>query len=269
MLKQKSIFTVIAVALLLTSCDNDDNGVREYGKGTVFFACEAQSDLEQIITKAMSDYVIPDSIIPDIDLLKLNITGTYLDKETNTDVVYDEDFASLMEYNQDVPYLVSGNYTATFSYGDVAVENDTNACFGGSVDFTIVARKSIEKDVKVKLCNSAIRLKTTTEFDNYFRDAEFQVATSNGTIFNFTSADDAIYYVEAGSELTLSGIAKKKHNDGVEVRFSAKAIGNTKTTTVSTIIIDSESTGGLELNITLGEIESGVKLDDQELNPNA
>ncbi len=268
MFKPKMMFAFASTVLLLSACSKDNNGVAEMGEGTVNFICETRNSVEQIVTRAVSDYVIPDSIIPDIDLLKLNITGTYLDKETNTDVVYDEDFASLMEYNQDVPYLATGNYTATFTYGDVAVENDTNACFSGNVDFTIVARKSITKDVKMKLCNSAIRLKTTTEFDNYFKDATFQVTTANGTTFHFTPNDGKVYFVEAGATLTLSGSANKKHNDA-PVSFSAKVVGNTTATTISTIVINSEETGGTQLNITLDEIETTVSLDDQELNPNA
>lgn len=269
MYKLSKMFLCISAVLCLSACSKDDNGTTEVGQGTVSFNCEAQNGLQQFVTKAVSDYTIPASLVPDVDLFKLNITGTYFDKEQNQNVSYDSVFATLMDYHQDVPYLVSGNYTATFTYGDVTVENDTNACFSGSVDFTIVARKSISKDVKVKLSNSAVRLKTTPEFDNYFKDATFQVTTANGSTFDFAPNDGKVYFVEAGSTLTMGGTAKKKHNDAAEVSFAAKSIGTTKQTTISTILIDSEETGGMELDITLDDITTTVPLEDQELNPNA
>lgn len=268
MSKLSKAFLYISAVLFLSACSDDDNGTTEVGQGTVSFNCDTQNSVEQFVTRAVSDYTIPASLVPDVDLFKLNITGTYFDKEQNQNVSYDSVFATLMEYHQDVPYLVSGNYTATFTYGDVTVENDTNACFSGSVDFTIVARKSISKDVKVKLSNSAIRLKTTPEFDNYFKDATFQVTTANGSTFDFTPNDGKVYFIEAGSNITLSGTAQKKHNDA-EVSFSAETIGSTKPTTISTILIDSEATGGIELDITLDDITTTVPLEDQELNPNA
>ena len=53
--------------------------------------------------------------------------------------------------------MPSGDYTATISYGDPQQEGSTAFCYQGALDFTILARKTIQKTITASLTNSVMQ----------------------------------------------------------------------------------------------------------------
>ena len=78
--------------------------------------------------------------------------------------------------------MPSGDYTATISYGDPQQEGSTAFCYQGALDFTILARKTIQKTITASLTNSVISLECGEWFKKYYSEAQFTVQTEAGNI---------------------------------------------------------------------------------------
>ena len=97
--------------------------------------------------------------------------------------------------------MPSGDYTATISYGDPQQEGSTAFCYQGALDFTILARKTIQKTITASLTNSVISLECGEWFKKYYSEAQFTVQTEAGNNFSFThsSSADAPIFVKPGA----------------------------------------------------------------------
>lgn len=150
--------------------------------------------------------------------------------------------------------MPSGDYTATISYGDPQQEGSTAFCYQGALDFTILARKTIQKTITASLTNSVISLECGEWFKKYYSEAQFTVQTEAGNNFSFThsSSPDTPIFVKPGSKLLLKGTAVKAQN-GVKVEFPQQQIGVTTARTWHKIRIDASQAGQGSISIRLDD----------------
>ena len=179
-----------------------------------------------------------------------------------------QEYTTLSEYT--APFMPSGDYTATISYGDPQQEGSTAFCYQGALDFTILARKTIQKTITASLTNSVISLECGEWFKKYYSEAQFTVQTEAGNNFSFThsSSPDTPIFVKPGSKLLLKGTAVKAQN-GVKVEFPQQQIGVTTARTWHKIRIDASQAGQGSISIRLDDTLTEVPPQEIELNPEA
>ena len=139
-----------------------------------------------------------------------------------------------------------------------------------ALDFTILARKTIQKTITASLTNSVISLECGEWFKKYYSEAQFTVQTEAGNNFSFThsSSPDTPIFVKPGSKLLLKGTAVKAQN-GVKVEFPQQQIGVTTARTWHKIRIDASQAGQGSISIRLDDTLTEVPPQEIELNPEA
>ncbi len=259
----KKIVKFAVLATLVVGCAKEPNVEIEYGDGSVLFECVTQRSVSET-TKATYD--LPSELIPSGDQFSLQLTGEYVDSESEQTESFSAYYQTIESYSETLPSVPAGDYTALISYGDTSLEGATNACFVGESDFEIIARKTSEEVIIATLSNSAIRVTTTEWFDNYYSDAEFTITTAAGNEFSFEPNDGQLIFVQPSSTLKLKGSATKSQT-GTSVEFPESTIGTTEVRTLNTIVVDASQAGGASITITFDQTLTEVKLEDSELNP--
>ncbi len=280
-----------AAALLLLGCSESvedlSSSQANVGYGRVYLSSTITNEVELSSTRSeeVSKYYIDDSLLPSSTDLSLIIDGDYIDAETGETMELFYYYESLDAYNtaEDVgelipPYLPAGTYTFTLSDNKkTSVEGETNACFSGSKQITVVARDSDgQETISVTLQNSIITLSTTEEFDNYFEGgAKLTLSTEGGAEINYDSSLDLgeqYLFVAPDTKLYLEGEATKQDPDGSgstsasTVTFTRIEIGTTTKGALSRVSVDAEETGGSMITIILDDTVESVGSDEIELN---
>ncbi len=179
---------LMSIALLFAGCANRGElsylYVAEAGYGKMMFNISTESNIE-----TRSDrFELPERYIPSLEEIELRIVGTYLDADDGlAQKDYDQIFESVAAYNELLPYIPDGEYTAVVEHTCAY----SGAIFAGSTQFTVVARRlDAEADLTVKLQNSAVTLSVTDIFRGYFSGgATLVVSTSNEDSFTFAFAN--------------------------------------------------------------------------------
>ncbi len=260
-------FATIALALLASSCNKSESVSSDWGYGSVDFSCTTLSSVgeDSRSEEEESRYIIPESLIPSTEDIIVLISGSYIDPDSSDECSYSYGPLTLGEYSNSLPMMVaSSDYNAKFYIGEQGKEGEEATYFSGSTPFEVVARAEMTQSVVISLQNSIIALEATDIFSAYYLNASFTVETSAGNSFSFEIPNEKIVFVEAGTTLSLSGVATK--SSGESVTFNKSVIGNTTSQTMSRIKISAESIGGENINITLDDTITEVEATTIELN---
>lgn len=284
----KEIILCIMLAFAGISCSKqaEESSSLNIGEGRMAILLDTQSAITAT-TRSGDTYELPEAVIPSEEDFSIAITGSYIDATTLETKSYSYSYESLEAYNtaeemaggvKTPPFMPAGNYTATISNkGDESIENSTNACFAGSVDFTIEARITDgTATIMAKLQNSVVRVQTTTDFDSYFSGgATLILSTESGTTLTYSvpneATEDEILFVSPGTTLYLEGSGVKdapteNESSAPTVTFAKAAIGTAAAGEMSTVVVDAEEAGGTVLNITLDDTITSVTEQKTELN---
>lgn len=261
---KKYLLILSLLALLGAGCSTEENSGIEGETGFVELRTEISAQVEES-TPARADETkatLPANCIP--------ATGTFhlVIKNQEGTEEYLAEYPTFSEYN--APMMPSGDYSATINYGDLTKEGGTAFCYRGTLDFTILARKTIQKSITASLINSAFSLSRNEWFDKYYVDAEFVVRTESNNSFNFTQTTSSLMpiFVKPATKLFLKGTATKAQN-GVKVEFPEHEIGLTTARTWHKITIEASQVGQGGIQIKLDDKLTEVKPVDIELNPEA
>jgi len=136
---KKYLLILTTLALLGGGCSKEEIPETTDGEGSVEFRTTTCSEVDSQTTRAQTS--LPDNCKPSGNSFKLVVKG----KEGTATAEYLAEYTTLSEYT--APFMPSGNYTATISYGDPQQEGSTAFCYQGALDFTILARKTIQKTI--------------------------------------------------------------------------------------------------------------------------
>ncbi|MFR9641694.1 MAG: DUF4493 domain-containing protein [Rikenellaceae bacterium] len=259
-------------AILATRADEITNEVLEQGV----------DDEENIVA------ILPSRLDPTLDDVIIDIVGSYIIPDAEAGVQLEDGQVAELEfepmsyadYQAQTTYLYASDYTVKMSYGDTTLEAVDNVCYYGELPIHIYARKESEETVTLKVCNSIVnKIVTTESFNNYYKldECHFYITTSAGAQreFNIASGESAaepvsesvLYFVEAGTTLTLSGTAVKSND--VEIKFSGN-IGTTEAGRCYTITIDADDVGSTSIFVKFDDNISEfatTEVQDVDLRP--
>lgn len=255
----------IAAASCAAGCSSDKEplGGGTADTGTVRLTVAASAE---VASETRAETVeLPAASVPDADDFSLRITGSYYD-DAGTMHSYDRTWPTVGAF--DAPKMVHGDYTASISFGDMQNEGTDAACFAGTQDFTILARRTVEAAITASLQNAAFRLAFGEWFSRYYTQAKITVRTESDHSFTFTQANTSLVFVKPATKLFLKGTAVKAQN-GAEVEFPEAEIGTTKARTLHTIRVDASEAGGGKLVIDLDDTFTELEEQVIELNPEA
>lgn len=262
----KNIFYTLTLAAtaLTVSCSSDTaeagGGTAEWGELRIAVATSPQVEAQ---TRATVE--LPAATIPDGDAFALRITGTFNDDMGNPQP-YDQSWSSVGAF--DSPKMRRGDYTAAISYGDPEAEGTKAACFAGTADFAILARRTVTTTITASLRNAAFRLTMGEWFRKYYTEALITIRTESGHSFVFTPTTQDIVFVKPGTKLFMQGTAVKAQT-GVQVEFPEHEIGTTAACTLHTVAVDASEAGSGKLTIDLDDTFTEIAEQVIELNPEA
>lgn len=212
--------------------------------------------------------ILPSRLDINLDNVMVDIEGTYIipDAEAGTQLedgeVAELDFEAitLATYKSQTNYLfASDDYKVIMTYGDPLIEAVDSVCYRGEITPVIYARKASEEQITLKVCNSIVnKIVTTEKFNTYYKldECQFFITTSAGAEREFkiesgeTAAtpvsESVLYFVTAGTTLTLSGTAMKSND--VMVEFSGE-LGVTEAARCYTITIDADDVGSSSIYV--------------------
>lgn len=270
---------LLTVALLAMACSKETTSDAELGYGSVSLSVMTVSEVESSSDTRATTYTISSELLPATEDLYLTIEGEYIDPETLETVQFSNQYSNIDVYNEELPLLYAGTYTATVSdQKDISEESETNACFSGSVTFTVVARDKISTTIPVNLQNSIVRLLSVTDnFKSYFENgAELTASTESGSTLLYTHPDNSenegkILFVAPDTKLYLEGWGQKQDptesSQATTSTFAKSEIGTTTANMMSTIEVDAAYAGGAQLEITFDNEIISVYESNIELNP--
>lgn len=273
---KRILHRLLPAALLLAaaSCSSgpdpvgpDDNGI-DTERGNVRIAASPAATVSTAVqTRTGETTELPASVLPAGEAFALRITDARPDTGEDEES-YDRSWERIADF--DSPQMPRGDYVARIVYGDSLAEGPGAACFAGSQEFTILARRTVSTTVAASLRNAAVRIVFGEWFVRYYSEAELTLRTEAGATFRFTPDDDAdaLLFVRAGSKLYLGGKAVKAQNDA-EVEFAETEIGTTAARTLHTVQVEAAQAGGSGLEIELDDTFARIDEEIVELNPDA
>lgn len=263
-MRRNLLSTLTALALLLGGgCSRDEApDAASSAEGRIEFQAEISAEVTQ---QTRAQVTLPSNYRPSsVSNFKLIIKGK---ENTSTSEILME-YPAFSDYN--TPFMDSGAYTATISYGDPEAEGPSKFCYAGTVDFEVIARKTTHTTITAGLSNAAISLSCGEWFNKYYTDANFVIRTESGNSFSFpqNSSASAPIFVKPATRLFLKGTAVKAQN-GVKVEFPEYEIGTTAARSWHKIVIDASQVGEKILLILLDDTLTEVAPVEVELNPEA
>lgn len=270
------------VAMLATACSSEDNIVVEQSAGTAEFAIGVSANVTDVVTRA-NEGELDASLLPAESAFKLEITGTYTEKDENDQEVqktYKGNWNSLSDYYKEKVKLNKGTFTATITAGNPAEEGIGKPYFVGvNENFTVKANTVQTYEIEAKLANSCFTFAVTDWMLNYYKDIELNIHTATKTFtFNPTSiTPSALYFVAADQVLSISGTAVKAQT-GTPVEFPKTNIGvlNSENNVVDktlaaqhryAIVVDNSAVGSGNLSVKFDDTFTEVPAVEVELNP--
>ncbi len=277
MARRLYIIGVFATLLSMASCSKSSDtaaesnqSVAQMGYGTVSLTAAVSGSVEITQTRGESMYELPEAIVPTSADFAMTLSGSYIDpSEEDESLIYEvaKSYDSFDSYNEELPELYTNDdgYSVTVSYGDSSIEGENLPSYYGQSVITVVARANSEASIEANLTNSIFTFATSEWFDLYYTEAQFTITTTAGSEFTFgKGVDERLIFVEAGTELTLSGSATK--TNGSSVTFAANKIGVTTAGVLTSIEVDASQAGSQTISITFdGTI---VETEEQELEFN-
>ena len=245
----KKILFAIALAVVATACHTNEGGDVQVGK----IAINAATRSEVSESEAQGRFVLPESVVPSANDLKVEMTGN------NNAFTW----ATLAEFNEAVNgglTFVSAPYSITLSYGEKGVEGWSKPYFEGSTSVEVpMYGLTAEATVDVEMKNSIIAIETTELFDGYFPQSSFKVKS-----FDWSAESEELLFMNAGEvKITCEAI---RQTGSVTTLESAVTL---RPTTRHKVVFDLSTAGNATVNVVFdGEIVETVELEF-ELNENA
>lgn len=253
---------LILGAALLTLASCSERQATEAGEGSVNFRPEVALQIED---RTRATVTLPEDFIPADGDFSLVVESKGLVEIEGEMKTYRAEYTKFSGY--DNPQMPAGDYKATIHYGNAEAEGPAAYCYDGTVDFTIVARKTIETSIPATLTNSIISLQLGEWFGNYYEDAEFVVRTESGNEFTFDETTTAPVFIKPGTEFYLSGKATKIRN-GAQIEFTEKLAGTSAARTWHKIAVELKEVGGVHfMEIRLDDTLEPIWSEEVELNP--
>ena len=245
----KKILFAIALAVVATACHTNESGDVQVGK----IAINAATRSEVSESEAQGRFVLPESVMPSANDLKVEMTGN------NNAFTW----ATLAEYNEAVNgglTFVSAPYSITLSYGEKGVEGWSKPYFEGSTSVEVpMYGLTAEATVDVEMKNSIIAIETTELFDGYFPQSSFKVKS-----FDWSAESEELLFMNAGEvKITCEAIRQTGSVTTLESTVTLRP------TTRHKVVFDLSTAGNATVNVVFdGEIVETVELEF-ELNENA
>ncbi len=166
--------------------------------------------------------------VPDCSELRLILTGKDIEelKATETGELvpvstfnYSEQWATLAQYNEEMPALFPGDYHALLEYGDPNAAGSAKPYYRGEATAKVEVSHVTQCKVEVKIANAAVRIAATDNFKKYFSDAQFQLYLNDGKeplkndageaiVFTLADTDEPIF-VPAGAQVAVKGSVRR------------------------------------------------------------
>ena len=215
--------------------------------GQVSFDILSDSDIIEVTRSNVSDYTdLPSKEDFDIVIKDASAASVYSGKISGWD-------SSRM--------LPSGNYTVSASYGSLEDEGFDKPYFYGTANFAVIGDNITSVSVPVSLGNTVIKVETTADFRNYYKDYNFRLTRNGAVIASFAKDDTRAAFVD-GYKITVEGTIASENK---EYEFS-KDYTNLKEATAYTILFDSGNTGGATITVSFNDTVETIELGDYELN---
>jgi len=247
----KKILFAIALALVATACNTENEGDNTKQLGTIEIKTYTRSEVSNNGSTLADTFVLES--VPAESELRVEIVGN---NETYT-------WATLAEYNNAVSnglLFATAPYTVTLSHGEKGVEGWSKPYFEGSTTVEVPDYKlTANAEVLVALANSIIVIDTTEQFDGYLSEAKF---TINGIEWNSTKGEHL--FMNSG-EVTIKCNAKRPTGKAVELTTKVTLQPATR----YTALFDLSTAGKAEVTITFDGTIEEVMEEVFELNPNA
>ena len=254
---RKLITLASFVALVMTSCTNEETTGNANAKGSVAFDLNIQTEVDDTRANVVCT-------TPAVEAFDLTIEGV--------DHTYSKQYANIAEFNEGDNYLHLGNYKATVTAGSLAEEGFDKATFVGSADFAVAARELTNVEITATIANTLVKVETTEAFNKYFvGGAEFQITTAAGNTFDLTGKTEPVFIAPAEFKITGTAVKQSAQSGaaGTTVILPEYKMETPDPQTYYTIKFDVENAGQATINITLNETLVDSTPIEQELNDNA
>ncbi len=196
---------------------------------------------------------------------------------------YDEHWPTLADYDNEMPALFPGDYTALLEYGEPEAIGPKKPYYRGEATAKVEIGQETPCKVAVKIANAAVRITADDDnkFKSYFSDARFRLYLNDSTeplkngeeeiVFTLADTDQPIF-MPAGTKVVVKGTVRRPSQttaddaDGevlpIEVPVRTTAAG-----TLHTFRFTAEA-GGAKITVKFEGFEAGSE-GDVELNDGA
>ena len=245
----KKILFAIALAVVATACNTNDNCAVPFGKINI----NASTRSEVSEANSTSKTVLDEALVPSTKDLKVEVSGNGTTQTWATYTEFDEALKGGLTFP-------SAPHTITLSYGEKGVEGWSKPYFEGKAVVEVpMYNLSVDADILVALANSIVTVETTEQFDGYFPTSSFKV---NG--FDWDHTKKEMLFMNTGE---VSIICNAKRTTGADATFESKL--QLKASTRHKVVFDLSTAGKAVVNITFdNEIVETIELEF-ELNENA
>lgn len=272
-MKMKKLLLISLAAMIAVACSKTDDEAAFVdcpdGTGIVSFGVAPALEVEG--TRAETIELPDGTTIPAGGDFTLSIVAT------NRDSSYTGgEWTSVNAFNENYKktYFIAGDYDATVTWGDPAVEGENKPYFKGESQFNVVARQLVTVTIPAKLANSIVKVEFSDRFKSYFENgADFTITSGNGNTWDVDYDTTPYIFVESGKEVVISGGAtKQKPSATVDAPF-VKFDDVKKTLaacTMYTYKYDVSTAGNVSVEITItNEPTEEIPVGTEEMNDDA
>ncbi|MEG1644702.1 MAG: DUF4493 domain-containing protein [Alistipes sp.] len=248
MMKPYSLFLLL-IACTFIGCSTQADPTPS-GYGSVQFACTTS---EEVLSRAATTVTVP-------------VAGDFALTITNGSD-YTQTWAHFTDFVPSAHKLKEGNYTASITWGDSALEGINKPFYTGTTPFIIESDKTASAAITAKLGNAQVRILCTAAFKGYFHNTAFTLTTAAGNNFSYTDQTEDALFVRANAAFDLTGTAIKQN--GVPFTLPTQHVAAAKPQTRYTYTFDVSTVGSATVSIYLDDTLIEEIVINEELNPAA
>lgn len=197
-MKKTAIFSLVALAALITGC-NDDESLRREGEGRLSLRPEIKSDFKTVSRAVVDDEAINESLVIWIS----NSKGPVRKYKGLSNIPAEE-------------WLVADSYVAEAWAGDSVSASFDKRWFRGSAEFTITAGSENRVEIPCKIANVLVELKYEEGLSLYLDEMTFTIGHKRGQLVYEDGKEGISYFMMPSNDKDL------------EYTFTAKNKGNGK-----------------------------------------
>lgn len=179
------MLSVAVAGLLFSGCTKTPDGEQD-GNGRLEIRFSADTGLDVVSTRAEA---VPGLVAPSASEFSLNI------KKNGGTPDESWDWESLTDYPEENP-LVTGSYTATALYGDIALEGFGKPAFGATETFVIRNQETTPVTLDARLANMAVTVSYTDRFKGYFPTHSAAILRGDQQVVLFAQGETEVAYIK-------------------------------------------------------------------------